>query len=179
MPGSGGVNTRGASGGGAGGSGEMEGRQTDFSKIPLPTFNWDAEDKCEAIQIFRLALSKWLKMKRVEDEEAQLDMALMILGSEGFKVFEHWTPDDVADKKDYNKFLDYMLRGVDNNVTHRLLTYELEDTRKKPDESVDDLMDRMRQMAHQCHVFDGSDTAIEYEPQRCLIRAIPNKDITL
>ncbi len=72
-----------------------------------------------------------------------------------------------------------MLHGVDNNVTHQLLTYELEDTRNKLDESVDDLIDCICQMVHQCCVFNGSDTAIEYELQCCLIRAIPDKDITL
>ncbi len=37
----------------------------------------------------------------------------------------------------------------------------------------------MHQMACQCHVFDGFDTVIKYKLQCHLIRAIPDKDITL
>ncbi len=36
------------------------------------------------------------------------------------------------------------------------------------DESVDDLVDHMHQMASQCRVFNGSDTAIKYKVQHRL-----------
>ncbi len=53
-------------------------------QTPPRTFSWDIEDKLlQSHWKGELSLMKWSKLKWVEGGEAQLNMALMILGSKG------------------------------------------------------------------------------------------------
>ena len=57
--------------------------------------------------------------------------------------------------------------------------YELEDIKKRSDKSINELIDRIHQLACYAQIGDGSDAAIEFEVQSRLIQAIPDADIKL
>ena len=57
--------------------------------------------------------------------------------------------------------------------------YELEDVKKRTDETIDACVDRIHQLAHCALMGDGSDAAVEFEVQCRLIYAIPDGDIEL
>ena len=57
--------------------------------------------------------------------------------------------------------------------------YELEDIKKRSDESINELIDRIHQLTHHVQIGNGSDAAIEFEVQCRLIQAIPDADIKL
>ena len=57
--------------------------------------------------------------------------------------------------------------------------YELEEVKKRPDKSVNELIDRIWQLAHHAQIGNGSDAAIELEVQCRLIQAIPDTNIKL
>ena len=57
--------------------------------------------------------------------------------------------------------------------------YELEDVRKRADDTIDALVDHIYQIAHHALIGDGCDAGVEFEVQCRLIHAIPDDDIEL
>ena len=62
---------------------------------------------------------------------------------------------------------------------HESVVYKLEDITKRSDESIDELVDQICQLACRAPISNGSDGAIELEVQCRLIQAIPDTDIEL
>ena len=87
-------------------------------------------------------------------------------------------PTDPADKNDAEKFLDYLKSTLDDEIPP-VRVYELEDIKKRTDETIDALIDHIWQLAHHALIGDGSDAAVEFEFQCRLICAIPDGDIEL
>ena len=57
--------------------------------------------------------------------------------------------------------------------------YKLEDITKRPDESIDELVDQIFQLTHRAQISNSSDTAIEFQVQCRLIWVFPDADIEL
>ncbi len=51
---------------------------------------------------------------------------------------------------------------LDNEISARVQVYELEDIKKKAGESVDELVDCIRQLARLTQIGDNSDQSIEF-----------------
>ena len=92
---------------------------------------------------------------------------------------DRWVPVDEAHKNDPVKFLDYIESMLDNEISPRVHVYELEDIIKRSDESIDELVDWICQLAHRAQISDGSDAAIEFEVHCRLIQVIPDANIKL
>ena len=108
-----------------------------------------------------------------------VDYLLSILRKEGYATMGHWMPTDPADKNDAAKFLDYLESTLDDEISHHVRVYELEDIKKRTDEMIDALVDHICQLAHHALIGYGSDAAIEFEVQHRLINAIQDEDIEL
>ena len=89
-----------------------------------------------------------------------------------------WMPTDPADKNDAGKFLDYLESTPDDEIYPCVTVYELEDIKKRTDETIDAL-DCICQLAHHALIGDESDAAVEFEVKHRLICAIPGGDIQL
>ena len=92
---------------------------------------------------------------------------------------DRWVPADEAHKNDPIKFLDYIESMLDDKISSRVHVYKLEDITKRSDESINELVDWICQLAHRAQIGNGSDAAIEFEDQCRLIQAIPDADIEL
>ena len=68
---------------------------------------------------------------------------------------------------------------LDDEISPCVRVYELEDIKKRTDETVDALIGHIHQPAHCALIGDGSDAAVEFEVQCRLICAIPDGDIEL
>ena len=68
---------------------------------------------------------------------------------------------------------------MDDEISPQVQVYELEDIKKRSDESVNELIDRICQLAHCAQIGDGSDAAIKLEVQCRLIQAILDANIEL
>ena len=77
------------------------------------------------------------------------------------------------------KFLDYIESTLDDEISPRVFVYELEDITKRSDESIDELVDCICQLACRAQIGDGSDAAIEFEVQHRLIQVIPDANFKL
>ena len=88
-------------------------------------------------------------------------------------------PINPADKNDAGKFLDYLESILDNEISPHVRVYELEDVKKRTDETIDAHFDGICQLAHCALIGDGSDAAVEFKVQYRLIHAIQNDDIQL
>ena len=109
----------------------------------------------------------------------EVDCLLSIFGREWYAAMDCWMPTDPADKYDAGKFLDYLESTMDDEISPNIRVHELEDVKKRTDETIDALIDHICQLA--CHALtgDGSDAAVEFEVQHRLIHAIPDGDIKL
>ena len=101
------------------------------------------------------------------------------LSKEGYAAMDHWVPPDEAHKWDLERLLDYLESTLDDEITPQVHVYELEDVKKRSDESVDELIDRICQFACHVQIGNGSNAAIEFEVQGRLIQAILDADIEL
>ena len=57
--------------------------------------------------------------------------------------------------------------------------HELEDITKRSDESIDELVGLICQLAHRAQISNGSDAGIKFKVQHRLIQVIPDADIEL
>ena len=90
-----------------------------------------------------------------------------------------WIPTDATDKNDAGKFLDYLESTLDDAISPHVRVYELEDVKKRADETIDALVDHICHFAHHTLIGDSSDANVEYKVQCRLIHAIPDGDIEL
>ncbi len=147
------------------------------SQLPIPHYDWEAKDQLRELRLFRKQLESYFKLKKTKVED-RLDLVKLLLGKEGFAAHDRWQAPE-EEKEDVDEFLTFLSTKFDNEISQRVRVYDLEDIRKTPDETVEELVDRIRQLAQLANIGDGSDAAIEFEVQRRLIRAIPDSDIEL
>ena len=146
--------------------------------VPLPMYNWAASDQMWEFHLFKCQLETWTWICKIKADE-KLDYLLWILGKEGYAAMDRWVPADEAHKNDPKKFLDYIESMLDNEISPQVHVYKLEDITKRSDESINELVDQICQLAHRAQISNGSDAAIEFEVQCRLIWAIPLADIEL
>ena len=68
---------------------------------------------------------------------------------------------------------------LDDEISPQVHVYKLEDITKRSEESINELVDLICQLACRAQIEDGSDAVIEFEVQHRLIQAIPDADIEL
>ena len=146
--------------------------------VPILTYNWAASDQMWEFCFFKCQLETWIRIHKIKAEE-KLNYLLCILGKEGYATMDRWVPADETHKNDPMKFLDYIESMLDNEISPQVHVYELEDITKRSDESINELVDWICQLAHRAQISDGSDTVIEFKVQCRLIWVIPDADIKL
>ena len=146
--------------------------------VPLPTYGWNVADQMQEFHLFSCQFDTWFQLYKIKAEEC-LDYLLCILGKEGYTVMDSWVPPDEGHKQDPEKFLDYTESTLDDEISPWVHVCDLEDVKKRSDEFVNELIDRIYQLACHAQIGDGSDAAIEFEVQCRLIQAIPDADIKL
>ena len=144
--------------------------------VPLPIYNWAAIDQMWEFCLFKCQLETWTRIPKIKAEE-KLDYLLCILGKEGYATMNRWVPADDMHKNDPAKFLDYIGSMLDDEISPRVHVYKLEHITKRSDESIDELVDWICQLAHRAQIGDGSDAEIEFKVQCQLIWAISDADI--
>ena len=92
---------------------------------------------------------------------------------------DRWIPADEAHKNNPMKFLDYIESMLDDKISPQVNVYELEDITKRSGESIDELVDKICQLACRAQISNGSDAAIEFKVQHRLIWVIPDANIEL
>ena len=63
---------------------------------------------------------------------------------------------------------------LDEKISPPVCVYKLEDITKRSDESINELVDQIRQLTHRVQISNGSDAAIEFKVQYRLIWVIPD-----
>ena len=109
----------------------------------------------------------------------EVDYLLSILAKEGYAAMDRWMFTDPVDKNDAGKFLDYLGSILDDEISPCGKVYELEDVKKRTDETIDVLVHYICQLTCHTQIGNGSDAAVEFEVECRLICAIPDGDIKL
>ena len=146
--------------------------------VPLPTYDQNAADQMQEFHLFKCQLETWFRLCKIKAEEC-LDYLLCILGKEGYTAVDCWVPPVEGHKWDPEKFLNYIKSTLDDEISQWVHAYELEDVKKRSDKSIDELIDRICQLACCVQIGDGSIATIECEVQCRLIWAIPDANIKL
>ena len=146
--------------------------------VPLPTYDWNVTDQMQEYHLFKCQLETWFRLCKIRAEEC-LDYLLCILGKDSYAAMDCWVPPDKGHKWDPEKFLNYIESTLDDEVSPWVHVYELEDVKKRSDESVDKLVDRICQLACWAQIGNSSNATIEFKVQCRLIQAIPDADIEL
>ena len=146
--------------------------------VSLPTYDWNAADQMHEFRLFKCQLDNWFWLHKVKAEEC-LDYLLCILGKEGYTAMDHTVLTGEADKCDPEKFLNYLESTLDDEISPQVQVYELEDIKKRSDESIDELIDRICQLTCHGQIGNSSDAAIEFRVQCRLIWAIPDANTEL
>ena len=146
--------------------------------VPVPTYDWNMTDQMQEFCLFKCQLDTWFWFCKIKAEE-HLDYLLCILGKEGYAAMDHWVPPHGGHKPDLEKFLNYIESTLYDEISPWVHVYELEDVKKRSDKSVDELIDRICQLACSVQIGNGSNATIEFEVQCRLIWAIPDADIEL
>ena len=92
---------------------------------------------------------------------------------------DRWVPADEAHKNNPAKFLDYIESTLDDEISPQVHVYKLGDITKRSDESIDELVNWICQLAQRAQIGNGSDAALEFKVQCRLIRVIPDANIEL
>ena len=114
--------------------------------VPLSTYNWAASDQMQYFCLFKCQLETWTQICKIKAEE-KLDYLLCILGKEGYAAMDRWVPADEVHKNDPEKFLGYIESTLDDKISPWVCVYELEDITKRSDESINELVDWICQLA--------------------------------
>ena len=146
--------------------------------VPLPTYNWAASNQMQEFCLFKCQLETWTWICKIKAEE-KLDYLLCILGREGYATMDRWVSADETHKNDSMKFLDYIGSTLDDEISPWVHVYKLEDITKRSDESINELLDWIHQLACRTQISNGSDAVIEFKVQHRVIWVIPDTDIEL
>ena len=73
-----------------------------------------------------------------------------------------WMPTDPADKNNAGKFFNYLENTLDDEISPHVRVYELEDVKKRTDETTDALIGHIHQLACCALIGDGSGAAVEF-----------------
>ena len=84
--------------------------------VPLPTYNWAANDQMREFCLFKCQLETWTRICKIKAEK-KLDYLLCILGKEGYAAMDRWVPADETHKNDPAKFLDYIESTLDDEIS--------------------------------------------------------------
>ena len=102
-------------------------------------------------------------MSTPESGSDEVDYLLSFLGKEGYAAMDHWMPTDTADKNNAGKFLNYLVSTLDDEISPCVRVCELENIKKRSDETIDAFIDCIHQLACCALIGDGSDIAVEFE----------------
>ena len=147
------------------------------TNVPLPTYDWNAPDQMQEFQLFKHQFTSWEKIYQIMSNE--VNYLLSILGEEGYAPMDHWMPTDPTEKNDSRKFLKYLESTLDDEISPCVRVYEVEDVKKRTDETIDGLIDCICQLACHALIGDGSDAPVKFQVQCRLIHVIPDGDIEI
>ena len=131
--------------------------------VPLPTYNWATSDQMREFCLFKCQFETLTHICKIKAEE-KLDTC-SASWAEGYATMDRWVPADEEHKNYPMNFLDYIESMLDDEISPWVHVYKLEDITKRSDESIDELVDRICQLACRAQIGNGSDAAIEFNVQ--------------
>ena len=95
--------------------------------MPLSTYGWNVPDEMQEFQMFKHQFTSWKKICWIHQMR--------------WSTFSSSMPTDPTDTNDAWKFLDYLESTLDGEISPHVRVYELEDVKKRTDETIDAIID--------------------------------------
>ena len=120
----------------------------------IPKMDWGSPNIAESFRMFRQRLQLYFLAKHtpVADE---VPIVLLAVGEEGLRRYNCWTLTE-AEQKDAKVILDRFEEQLEPQDNFRVCRLKLSRTMQRPDENLDDFVNRCRQIARKCQ-FDAKE----------------------
>ena len=126
-----------------------------------PAMNWDADDVVEAFKKFKqksqLAFKSFLKGSTTEE---QVSYILLWSGERGLDLYNSWDMPE-PDCNDPIKVLEKFETHLEPKSNHRIRRYEFQSLRQEPQETVDNFLARLKNVASKCKFKDEEERLVD------------------
>ncbi|CAI9719522.1 Hypothetical predicted protein [Octopus vulgaris] len=125
-----------------------------------PTMNWDSIDIVEAFKKFRRKSQLVFKsfLKGITDEE-KVSYILLWTGEKGLDLFNSWDMSE-SDCNNPDTLLEKFERHLEPRSNHRIHRYEFQGLKQDPQETIDNFLSRLKNIAEKCKFRDKEEKIV-------------------
>ncbi|CAI9720143.1 Hypothetical predicted protein [Octopus vulgaris] len=126
-----------------------------------PTMNWDSIDIVEAFKKFKQKTQLVFKsfLKGITDEE-KVSYILLWTGEKGLDLFNGWDMSE-ADCNNPDTLLEKFERHLEPRSNHRIHRYEFQGLKQDPQETIDNFLSRLKNVAEKCKFRDKEERIVD------------------
>ncbi|CAI9734445.1 Hypothetical predicted protein [Octopus vulgaris] len=132
-----------------------------------PIMNWDSSDVVEEFKKFKqkaqLAFKSFLK-GTTDDEK--VSYILLWSGNKGIDLYNSWDMSE-SDCNDPDTLLDKFERHLEPRSNHRIQRYEFQGLKQAPQETIDNFLSRLKNVAEKCKFKDREERIVDQLIWRC------------
>lgn len=119
----------------------------------MPKLDWCATNLAESFKLFKQRAEMYFAIKDIQGEQ-KVRYILLAVGEEGLKRYNSWTLTD-EQKKDPDVIWQHFEQQLEPSDNFRVCRLKLRHYRQKPDESLDDFVNRCKLLALKCEFTDN------------------------
>ena len=114
----------------------------------IPRMDWGAPNIAEAFRMFRQRINLYFRAKHIPEAD-QVPTILLAVGEQGLRRYNCWTLTD-EQQKQAKTILDKFEEQLEPQDNFRVCRLKLSKAMQRPDEQLDDFVNRCRQIAVKC-----------------------------
>ena len=114
----------------------------------IPKMDWSSPNIAESFRMFRQRINLYFKVKHTPQAD-QVPTILLAVGEEGLRRYNCWTLTE-EQQKEAKTILDKFEEQLEPQDNFRVCRLKLSRTMQRPDEKLDDFVNRCRQIAVRC-----------------------------
>uniref|UniRef100_A0A0L8FNQ1 Retrotransposon gag domain-containing protein n=1 Tax=Octopus bimaculoides TaxID=37653 RepID=A0A0L8FNQ1_OCTBM len=126
-----------------------------------PTMNWEADDIVEAFKKFKqktqLAFKSFMKGATADEKVSYI---LLWTGEKGLDLFNSWNMSE-SDCNNPDILLKKFERHLEPRSNHRIHRYEFQGLKQYPQETIDNFLSRLKNVAEKCKFKDKDERIVD------------------
>ena len=119
----------------------------------IPRMDWVAPNQAETFKLFAQRLKLYFTVKKIKKED-QVSYILLQVGDEGLRRYNAWTLSD-SEKTDPDVIFEKFTEQLEPSEHFRVCRLKLMHFRQKPNESLDEFVNRCKLLALKCEFSDS------------------------
>jgi hypothetical protein len=119
----------------------------------VPQMDWAFPNQSDVFKMFRQRLELYFKVKGIKNDD-QVNHVLLQVGDEGLRRYNSWTLTD-DERKSASTIFDKFAEQLEPSENYRVSRLRLMHYRQKPEETLDDFVNRCKLQALRCQFKDN------------------------